>query len=94
MPVGERRHHHDTAAFAVNSIRSWWYMLGRASYPEATRLFVTADGGGSNGSRVRLWKRELQKLANEIGLDIVITHFPPGTGPRIRWSPESTRSQR
>jgi Rhodopirellula transposase DDE domain len=70
---------HDTAAFAVNSIRRWWYTLGRARYPEATRLFVTADGGGSNGSRLRLWKRELQKLANEIGLDIVVSHFPPGT---------------
>jgi hypothetical protein len=70
---------HDTAAFAVNSIRRWWYALGRARYPEATRLFVTADGGGSNGSRVRLWKCKLQKLANEIGLDIVVSHFPPGT---------------
>jgi Rhodopirellula transposase DDE domain len=70
---------HDTAAFAVNSIRCWWHALGRARYPDATRLVVTADGGGSNGSRLRLWKRELQKLANEIGLDIVVSHFPPGT---------------
>jgi hypothetical protein len=70
---------HDTAAFAVNSIRRWWQTLGRARYPDATRLMVTADGGGSNGSRVRLWKRELQKLATEIGLDIVVGHFPPGT---------------
>jgi hypothetical protein len=70
---------HDTAAFAVNSIRRWWQTLGRARYPNATRLFVTADGGGSNGSRLRLWKRELQKLATEIGLDIVVSHFPPGT---------------
>jgi Rhodopirellula transposase DDE domain len=70
---------HDTAAFAVNSIRRWWHTLGRARYPDATRLVVTADGGGSNGSRLRLWKRELQRLANEIGLDIVISHFPPGT---------------
>jgi hypothetical protein len=70
---------HDTAAFAVNSIRRWWQTLGRARYPEAKRLVVTADGGGSNGSRLRLWKRELQKLANEIGLDIVVSHFPPGT---------------
>src|SRR6478609_11579329 len=54
---------HDTAAFAVNSIRQWWRTVGRARYPEATRLLITADGGGSNGSRVRLWKRELQKLA-------------------------------
>ena len=70
---------HDTAEFAVNSIRRWWQTLGRARYPDATRLLVTADGGGSNGSRVRLWKRELQKLAIEIGLDIVISHLPPGT---------------
>ena len=70
---------HDTAAFAVNSIRRWWHTLGRARYPDATRLLVTADGGGSNGSRLRLWKRELQELANEIGIDIVVSHFPPGT---------------
>lgn len=70
---------HDTAAFAVNSIRRWWYTLGRARYPNATRLMVTADGGGSNGSRLRLWKRELQKLADQIRLDIVVSHFPPGT---------------
>ena len=70
---------HDTAAFAVNSIRQWWLTVGRARYPDATRLLITADGGGSNGSRVRLWKRELQKLANELGLDIVVNHLPPGT---------------
>src|SRR5437016_4084154 len=70
---------HDTAAFAVNSIRQWWQAVGRARYPRATRLLITADGGGSNGSRVRLWKRELQKLANELGLDIVVSHLPPGT---------------
>src|SRR5438094_5636017 len=70
---------HDTAAFAVNSIRQWWRNPGRARYPNATRLLITADGGGSNGSRVRLWKRELQKLANELGLDIVVSHLPPGT---------------
>jgi hypothetical protein len=77
---------HDTAAFAVNSIRQWWLAVGRARYPEATRLLITAKpapakagGGGSNGSRVRLWKRELQKLANELGLDIVVSHLPPGT---------------
>jgi len=68
---------HDTAAFAVNSIRQWWRNLGRARYPNATRLLITADGGSSNGSRVRLWKRELQKLANELGLDIVVSHLPP-----------------
>jgi len=70
---------HDTAAFAVNSIRQWWLTVGRARYPEATRLLITADGGGSNGSRVRLWKRELQKLANELDLDITVSHLPPGT---------------
>ena len=70
---------HDTAAFAVNSIRQWWLNLGRARYPNATRLLITVDGGGSNGSRVRLWKRELQKLANELGLDIVVSHLPPAT---------------
>jgi hypothetical protein len=70
---------HDTAAFAVNSIRCWWQRLGRTRYPDATSLMVTADGGGSNGSRLRLWKRELQKLANEIAIDIVVSHLPPGT---------------
>src|SRR5882762_1685402 len=70
---------HDTAAFAVNSIRQWWQAVGRARYPNATRLLITADGGGSNGSRVRLWKRELQKLANELDLDIAVSHLPPGT---------------
>ena len=70
---------HDTAAFAVNSIRRWWQELGRVRYPDATRLLVTADGGGSNGSRVRLWKRELQTLANEIRLKIEVHHLPPGT---------------
>jgi Rhodopirellula transposase DDE domain len=70
---------HDTAAFAVNSIRQWWHKVGRARHPDATRLLITADGGGSNGSRVRLWKCELQKLANELGIDIVVSHLPPGT---------------
>jgi hypothetical protein len=70
---------HDTAAFAVNSIRQWWQAVGRARYPKASRLLITADGGGSNGSRVRLWKRELQQLANELSLDIMVSHLPPGT---------------
>ena len=70
---------HDTAAFAVHSIRRWWQEIGRTRYPEATRLLITADGGGSNGSRVRLWKRELQTLANEIDIDIAVHHLPPGT---------------
>jgi hypothetical protein len=70
---------HDTAAFAVNAIRSWWMTMGRSRYPHAHTLTVTADGGGSNGSRVRLWKLELQKLADELGLTIVVLHLPPGT---------------
>ena len=70
---------HDTAAFAVHSIRRWWQEIGRSRYPEATRLLITADGGGSNGSRVRLWKRDLQTLANEIGIAIDVHHLPPGT---------------
>jgi hypothetical protein len=70
---------HDTAAFAVHSIRRWWQEIGRTRYPQARRLLITADGGGSNGSRVRLWKRELQNLATEIGIDIAVHHLPPGT---------------
>jgi hypothetical protein len=70
---------HDTAAFAVNTIRSWWMTMGRSRYPHAHTLTITADGGGSNGSRVRLWKFELQKLADELGLTIVVVHLPPGT---------------
>src|SRR6202034_1237659 len=70
---------HDTAAFAVNSIRRWWHTLGRARYPDATRLLVTADGGGSNGSRLRLWKLELQRFANESGLNVTVAHYPPST---------------
>ena len=70
---------HDTAAFAVNTIRSWWMTMGRSRYPHAHTLTITADGGGSNGSRVRLWKLELQKLADELGLTIVVVHLPPGT---------------
>jgi len=70
---------HDTAAFAVESIRRWWNWMGRQSYPEAERLLITADSGGSNGARVRLWKWELQHLADETGLEISVCHFPPGT---------------
>jgi hypothetical protein len=70
---------HDTAQFAVNSIRGWWEHLGQARYPNATRLQITADCGGSNGNRVRLWKVELQKLTDEIGLGIHVCHLPPGT---------------
>jgi transposase len=69
----------DTASFAVNSIRRWWQTMGRARYPHATKLLITADCGGSNGVRVRLWKRELQNLANELGIAITVCHLPPGT---------------
>jgi len=70
---------HDTSAFAVESIRGWWHTMGRERYPVAKQLLITADGGGSNGYRVRLWKLELQKLANETGLSISVSHLPPGT---------------
>jgi hypothetical protein len=70
---------HDTAAFAAASIHRWWDSMGQANYPRAERLLITADGGGSNGSRVRLWKVELQRLADETGLEIAVCHFPPGT---------------
>jgi transposase len=70
---------HDTAEFAVESIRRWWRSMGQQAYPKATSLLITADGGGSNGSRVRLWKLELQKLADESALSIAVCHFPPGT---------------
>ena len=70
---------HDTAAFAVASIRRWWHELGAARYPNTTKLLITADGGGGNGYRVRLWKRELQALADELGIEIAVCHLPPGT---------------
>ena len=70
---------HDTAEFAVESIRRWWRWMGRRSYFKAKRLLITADSGGSNGARVRLWKWELQQLADETGLVIAVCHFPPGT---------------
>jgi len=70
---------HDTAEFAVESIRRWWQTMGQPAYPNATMLMITADGGGSNGYRLRLWKLELQRLADETGLAISVCHFPPGT---------------
>ncbi len=70
---------HDTAAFAVESIRQWWKTMGREVYPEAKSLLVTADAGGSNGYKNKLWKKELQELANKIKMPISVCHFPPGT---------------
>jgi hypothetical protein len=70
---------HDTASFAVHAIGRWWLTMGKTRYPRATRLLVTADGGGSNGHRVRLWKVELQTLANTLGIPITVCHLPPGT---------------
>jgi len=70
---------HDTAAFAVESIRRWWTRMGQSKYPQARTLLITADCGGSNGARVRLWKTELQKLADDTGLEVSVCHFPPGT---------------
>ena len=76
VSVGED---HDTPAFAVETLRRWWRRMGRAAYPAAKRLLITADGGGSNSSRSRLWKAELQKFADASGLCISVCHFPPGT---------------
>lgn len=70
---------HDTASFAVNAIRRWWQLMGSARYPDAKHLTITADGGGSNGAKLRLWKVELQKLADELALAITVCHLPPGT---------------
>ena len=70
---------HDTAEFAVQSIRTWWRQMGQSLYPRAKRICITADGGGSNGSRVRLWKLALQQWAGETGLEVQVCHFPPGT---------------
>jgi hypothetical protein len=74
----------DTARFAVNALRQWWVNIGKAAYARATAILITADGGGSNGYRVRLWKTELQVLANEWGLPITVCHYPPGTS---KWNP-------
>jgi transposase len=76
VSVGERA---DTAEFAVETIRRWWSSMGKPRFPEATRLLITADAGGSNGHRVRAWKKELARLADETGLEITVCHYPPGT---------------
>lgn len=70
---------HETSAFAVRSIKRWWQVMGKKRYPKATSLLITADSGGSNGSRVKLWKKELQEFADKIGLAITVLHYPPGT---------------
>jgi hypothetical protein len=70
---------HDTAAFAVQTIRTWWHKAGQPAYPDATRLLICADGGGSNGYRTRLWQTELAALVGQTGLQITVCHFPPGT---------------
>jgi len=70
---------HDTASFAVETIRRWWNSMGKPTYPQATSLMITADCGGSNGARLRLWKMELQNFADEVGMPITVCHFPPGT---------------
>jgi hypothetical protein len=70
---------HDTAEFAVETIRRWWNGIGQQTYPTASNLYITADGGGSNASRNRLWKKDLQKLADETNLSITVSHYPPGT---------------
>ena len=69
----------DTGQFAVNAIRTWWQTMGKARFPTAQRLMITADCGGSNAARARLWKRELRRLADELGIEIVVCHYPPGT---------------
>jgi hypothetical protein len=70
---------HDTATFAVETIRRWWHSMGKPIYPKAQNLLITADGGGSNGARLRLWKMEIQHLADELAIPITVCHFPPGT---------------
>jgi hypothetical protein len=74
---------HDTAAFAVASLRRWWETMGKALYPTAGRLLVTADAGGSNGYRIRAWKTELAGFAAETGLQVMVCHFPPGTSKTL-----------
>jgi hypothetical protein len=77
---------HDTASFAVNTIRRWWQRMGRPAYRHAQSLLITADAGGCNGTRLRLWKWELQRFANRTGLAITVCHFPPGTSEKRRCS--------
>jgi hypothetical protein len=80
---------HDTASFAVNAIRRWWRTMGCQRYPDASALLITADCGGSNGARVRLWKREIQGLVDEPGLTVTVCHLPPGTS---KWNKACPRT--
>jgi hypothetical protein len=77
--MGQCRDRSRQASFAVNAIRRWWQRMGRSAYSQARSLLITADAGGSNGTRLRLWKWELQRFANRTGLTITVCHFPPGT---------------
>ena len=79
LPLTSRRSSASRARRAIESIRRWWYQIGQVRFPDATRLLITADAGGSNGYRVRAWKFELAALAKETGLDITVCHYPPGT---------------
>jgi hypothetical protein len=83
----------DTAAFAVATLRRWWTQVGQPTYPNAKRLLITADAGGSNGYRVRLWKTELAQLATDIEMAITVCHYPPGTSKwnKLAWSLETAR---
>ena len=83
---------HDTGAFAVASICGWWRREGRRLYPAEGRILITADGGGSNGSRLRLWKFELQRFADETGLEVSVCHFPPGTSPTFTIRPTANKN--
>jgi hypothetical protein len=85
---------HDTSAFAVQTIRRWWQEIGDKRYPDAKYLTITCDGGGSNSSRVRLWKRELQGLASELGIDITVHHLSPWTSKWNKIGVSRTHPQR
>lgn len=80
-----------TAAFAVATLRRWWDGEGRHHYPHASRLLITADAGGSNGYRIRAWKKELADFAHAAGLEVTVCHFPPGTQSRCLSVPSSSR---
>lgn len=85
---------HDTAEFAANAIRQWWTRMGRHRFPRARRLLITADAGGSNGARSRLWKWALQRVADDFDLTLSICHFPPGTANGTKSNIASSASSR